>query len=106
MGHSLNFICQTNEEGYLLATTTSSSYGNIGTGSSGTKKTGEYKADNYSNIHDMLGNNFEWTTEYTTYNNYVVARGGNCSQTQTYAAYHYLHNKQYQLFFRSQIYIK
>ena len=30
---ALNFICQTNSAGYTLATTTSSSYGNIGTGS-------------------------------------------------------------------------
>ena len=59
---ALNFICQTNEEGYLLATTIDSAYGNIGTVSS--TKTGEYEADNYSNIHDLLGNCYEWTTEY------------------------------------------
>ena len=74
---ALNFICQTNEEGYLLATTTDSTYGNIGTGSSGRTQTGEYEADNYSNIHDLLGNCFEWTTEYSSVsNNPCVARGG------------------------------
>ena len=74
---ALNFICQTNEEGYLLATTTDSKYGNIDTGSSGKTQTGEYEADNYSNIHDLLGNCYEWTTEYSSYyNKACVIRGG------------------------------
>ena len=74
---ALNFICQTNEEGYLLATTKDSTYGNIGTGSSGKTQTGEYEADNYSNIHDLLGNCWEWTTEYSSSNDSrCVYRGG------------------------------
>lgn len=60
---AFNFICQTNDEGYLLATTTDEIYGNIGT-TIGTQ-TGEYEEDNYSNICDMLGNCREWTTEYS-----------------------------------------
>ena len=76
---ALNFICQTNEEGYLLARTNDSTYGNINTGSSGKTQTGEYEADNYSNIHDLLGNCWEWTTEYSdsSTGNYCVIRGGN-----------------------------
>ena len=72
---ALNFICQTNEEGYLLATTTDNVYGNIGT--SIKELTGAYEADNYSNIHDFLGNSHEWTTEYSS-DSYRpnVARGG------------------------------
>ena len=59
----LNFICQTNTEGYILATTDSSQYGNMG--ATGVRQnTGGYAADNYSNIHDLLGNCQEWTTEY------------------------------------------
>ena len=61
---ALNFICQTNSAGYTLATTTSSSYGNIGTNIK--QNTGAYSADNYSNIHDLLGNCTEWTTEYSS----------------------------------------
>ena len=84
---ALNFICQTNEEGYLLATTKDSTYGNIGTGSSGKTQTGEYEADNYSNIHDLLGNCWEWTTEYSSLNSYpCVLRGGYCYNSNNYAA--------------------
>ena len=57
---ALNFICQNNEEGYLLATTTDSTYGNRNT----KQLTGAYEADNYCNIHDLLGNCAELTTEY------------------------------------------
>ena len=56
---ALNFICQTNSEGYTLATTKSKTYGNFYKGTK--KKTGAYAADNYSNIHDLLGNCCEWT---------------------------------------------
>ena len=59
----LNFICQINEEGYLLATIADDTYGNINTGSR--MQTGKYEADNYLNIHDFLGNCREWTTEYS-----------------------------------------
>ncbi len=89
---ALNFICQTNEEGYLLATTTDSSYGNIGTNNK--TKTGEYEADNYSNVQDLLGNCYEWTTEYSSgIHNGVsypcVCRGGECDYDYVYAACRY-----------------
>ena len=77
---ALNYICQTNEKGYLLATTKSSSYGNIGT--SNRTQTGQYKvdgveSDKYSNIYDLLGNCYEWSTEYSSYSNRpYVDRGG------------------------------
>ena len=67
---ALNFICQTNSAGYILATTTSSNYGNIGTGSR--KNTGQDINDNYNNISDFIGNCMEWTTEYS---DYVLAAG-------------------------------
>ena len=85
---ALNFICQTNTAGYTLATTTSSSYGNIGTGSR--KNTGAYSADNYSNIHDLLGNCWEWTTEYSSDSFFpCVIRGGYYSNSGYYAATRY-----------------
>ena len=72
---ALNFICQNNSPNYTLATTTSRSYGNIGTGSK--KNTGMYTQDNYSNVHDILGNVSEWTTEYGTNGIYTcIERGG------------------------------
>ena len=73
---ALNFICQTNSEGYTLATTANSSYGNMGTSSK--KNTGAYAADNYSNIHDLLGNCWEWTTEYCRHNSYPCVDRGGC----------------------------
>ena len=105
---ALNFICQTNSPGYTLATTTSSSYGNIGTGSK--QNTGVDTNDNYSNIHDLLGNCREWTTEcyspsYTT----CVYRGGSYYDSSYCAAgrgnvslgssYHFLSA-------RAQLYVK
>ena len=85
---ALNYICQTNEEGYLLATTTDSTYGNIGTSSK--KQTGEYEADNYSNIYDLLGNCMEWTTEYSSnLGNACVYRGGYYPYSDYYAAFRY-----------------
>ena len=84
---ALNFICQTNVEdgeGYNLSRTTSSQYGNIGTNKR--ENTGAYVADNYSNIHDLLGNCYEWTTEYYSYSTVpCVYRGGYCSFS-TYSA--------------------
>ena len=82
---ALNFICQTNTAGYTLATTASSSYGNINTGSR--KNTGVDANDNYSNIHDLLGNCCEWTTEYYSYSyGPCVVRGGDYSSYAGYAA--------------------
>ena len=94
---ALNFICQVNEEGYLLATTTDSTYGNIGT--SNRTQTGAYRvdeeaSDKYSNVFDMLGNCDEWTTEYSSYTSDgnscpCVARGGNFNFSNYYEAYRY-----------------
>ena len=82
---ALNFICQTNSAGYILATTNSSSYGNINTGIR--YNTGAYAADNYSNIHDFIGNCYEWTTEYNTSSSYpAVRRGGGFSASNQWAA--------------------
>ena len=106
----LNFICQTNEEGYLLATTEDSTYGNIGTESK--TQTGEYEADNYSNIHDLLGNFYEWTTEYSSndgnsYSNPCVSRGG-YNNSANYAArrvYDNMSANYNDVSFRIQLYI-
>ena len=87
---ALNFICQTNTAGYTLATTTSSSYGNIGTGTnvSYRKNTGEDTNDKYSNIHDLLGNCYEWTTEYCKVSIYTcVLRGGRFYDYTGYASF-------------------
>ncbi len=66
---ALNFICQTNEAGYLLATINDSNYGNMDTNNR--TQTGAYTingeaSDKYSNIFDILGNCQEWTTEYSS----------------------------------------
>ena len=82
---ALNFICQTNEEGYLLATTTDKDYGNIRTSSK--KQTGGYPADCYSNIYDLLGNYLEWTTEYSSDGFPSVRRGGYYGGSDYYAAH-------------------
>ena len=87
---ALNFICQTNVEdgeGYNLAMTTSKDYANIGTNTK--ENTGAYVADNYSNIHDLLGNCWEWSTEYSSgrYRPCVV-RGGNCVNSDYYSLFY------------------
>ena len=87
---ALNFICQTNADGYELATTTDENKANIGT--SNKTQTGKYEADKYSNIHDLLGNCYEWTTEYSSnsYSDYpypCVYRGGGYNHSRAYAAY-------------------
>mgnify|MGYP000232865928 CR=1 FL=1 len=89
---ALNFICQNSENGYKLATTTESIYGNIGTKSE--KQTGITPEDCYSNIYDILGNYHEWTTEYSSHTNEgrdysYVHRGGNYLDSFTYATYRY-----------------
>ena len=105
----LNFICQTNTDGYTLATTTSSSYGNINTGSSGKTQTGEYTEDNYSNIHDLLGNCWEWTTEYSGVASPSVSRGGFYLNSSRYAAYRIYSgtsgSNNTMISFRSQLYV-
>ena len=67
---ALNFVCQTNEEGYTLSITKDRTYGNIGTGvlsNTGTYKVNGSVVDKYSNIYDLIGNIREWTTEYSAY---------------------------------------
>ena len=108
---ALNFICQNDESGYLLATTTDSTYGNINTNKK--ELTGAYKADSYCNIFDLLGNYYEWTTEYCSGGNNTpyVCRGGNydTSSSGSFASYRtglqlnpvYEYNS-----FRIQLYIK
>ena len=80
---ALNFICQNSENGYKLATTTESIYGNIGTKSE--KQTGITPEDCYSNIYDLLGNCYEWTTEYSS-DAPCVIRGGCYYEGGNYAA--------------------
>ena len=85
---ALNFICQTNEEGYLLATTTDDAYGNIGRYRVGrVVNTGTIPEDCYSNIYDLLGNCWEWTTEFNgTYSDDNTTLRGGCVEGG-YAAY-------------------
>ena len=85
----LNFICQNSEYGYELVTTTSQDRANIGT--SNKMLTGAYTADNYSNIHDLLGNCYEWTTEFSGYSESIytypyVVRGGSGYDSINFAA--------------------
>ena len=106
---ALNFICQTNSAGYTLATTTSSSYGNIGTGSR--KNTGVDVNDVYSKIHDLLGNCYEWTTEYCNYiGNPCVFRGGGYNGSVSYAAIRFdgydTSTSGDIISFRTQLYVK
>ena len=109
---ALNFICQTNKEGYLLATATEDTYGNIGT--SNKTQTGEYEADDYSNIYDFLGNRHEWTTEYSSYSdsNYTytcVNRGGSYYDNVTYSSTRFSHttglSSESNYSFRLQLYV-
>ena len=102
---ALNFICQIN--GYDLATTRDMTYGNLHTGKE--NKTGEYSADKYCNIYDMIGNHSEWTTEYaqTGTNSNAVNRGGTFHDTDRMASTR-KHDLQNNLgpAYRVQVYIK
>ena len=111
---ALNFICQTNEEGYKLATTTDRTYGNTNTKNK--TKTGAYTvngevSDKYSNIFDILGNCWEWTTEYSSNNVHsycCVSRGGSYYNSNGYAAGRSVSgtsSSQYYDSFRIQLYI-
>ncbi len=113
---ALNFICQTNEEGYLLATTMDEAYGNIGRGDDVTNrtKTGAYTvdgeaSDKYSNIFDILGNCKEWTTEYSSLLNYpCVSGGGDYNNSNYYAARRSSSSTSYgttNVSFRIQLYV-
>ena len=105
----INFLCQTNENGYLLATTTDSEYANINTNS--IKRTGEYKLDKFCNIYDLLGNVVEWTTEYSGINNYpFVFRGGGYGYSNFFLAFRHYASSSYMnsaidIGFRIQLYI-
>ena len=104
---ALNFICQNSEEGYLLATTVDSKYGNIGTGIA--RVTGGDAADNYCNIHDFLGNYFEWTTEYSSDEEFTcIYRGGNYYHSDNYTAYcgYDFASSKGNYSFRIQLYLK
>ena len=105
---ALNFICQTNTEGYTLATTKDDTYGNIDTSNPTT--TGEYEADKYSKICDFLGNRLEWNTEYCRVSSYPhVYRGGHYSHNNGYAAVRNSLSAGYSgdfLGFRLQLYVK
>ena len=107
---ALNFICQTSSAGYTLATTSSSSYGNINTGSR--QNTGAYAADNYSNIHDLLGNCYEWTTGLSICSSppYApcVARGGdyNYGGNAAYRQYYWVTSSDVNISARVQLYVK
>lgn len=103
---TLNFICQTNSAGYLLATTTNNNYGNMRTNSK--TKTGEYTADKYSNIFDFLGNCAESTTEDSN-NGSDVSRGGRYDIVNFSASSRQGNDPDYgydYLSFRVQLYIK
>ena len=110
---ALNFICQNNEEGYMLAITKDNAYGNIGTGNK--ELTGVYEADSYCNIYDILGNCREWSTEYSSSTPSItggpcVARGGYYNDDIRYnAAYRSDINEEYSdadNTFRIVLYIK
>ena len=108
---ALNFICQTNADGYELATTTDETKANIGT--SNKTQTGKYEADKYSNIHDFLGNVREWTTEYSSSSSSdrtypCVIRGGFCNGSSDYAASRGSYSATYSHYvigFRAQLYV-
>ena len=110
---ALNFICQTNVAGYILATTTDSKYGNLSTKTP--TKTGEYTVngkivDKYSNIYDFLGNSYEWTTEYSSLRlKPCVLRGGDYFQQELYAARrgsYGIYGSESRDSFRIQLYLK
>ncbi len=106
---ALNFMCQNSEQGYKLSITTDKLFGNMYTKKK--ELTGMYTADKYSNIHDILGNCWEWTTEYYSGpSGPSVPRGGYCYSYSTYASYRYhtsmSPNDKVNLSFRTQLYLK
>ena len=104
---TLNFICQTNPDGYVLSTIVGDSkYGNIGTGTK--QNTGGYAADNYSNIYDFLGNCKELTTEYPTGGQFTIRGGTYYSTGSTIAIRNGRRENQSNVYisFRLQLYIK
>lgn len=108
---ALNFICQNNDEGYVIATTNGNSYGNINTNLK--TLTGNYEQDKYCNIYDMVGNCTEWTPEYSTNvtndRSYpTVTRGGNYASLNCSASIRISNNTIYNVpyvTFRIQLYV-
>lgn len=79
---ALNFICQNSEYGYSLALVNNdkpiANVGSTGVDAENIKyKTGEYGKDCYSNIYDLLGNVYEWSTEYSSDVQYESVFRGN-----------------------------
>ena len=75
----VDFICQNNEQGYILTTWKDAKYGNLATGQ--IKNTASYTydgnvVDKYCNIYDLLGNVSEFTTEYVKSEYPSAFRGG------------------------------
>ena len=107
---ALNFICQTNVEGYILATTLNRKYGNIMQDIQTVHvNTGMYSADKYSNIYDIIGNAYEWTTEYCNIKDEPCTFRGNSKMSEGFAANRYKHDIEYYskyIGFRTQLYIK
>ena len=102
---ALNFICQTNPEGYTLATNA------IGVGSRHT--TGGNINDKYSNIYDFCGNCCEWTTEYSessiNKDGHYTTRGGIFTTANSWAASRtteITNQQSANISFRVQLYIK
>ena len=103
---TLNFICQNNDEGYLLAMSTSNEYGNIGTGK--LELTGNYQNDKYCNIFDFLGNIIEYTTEHYIVESRPAVLRGAYFNGQSYAANrgNGPNDRDNYVGFRIQLYIK
>ena len=105
---ALNFMCQTNNIGYTLSITSDRNYGNLAPGSK--QNTSQYLADNYSKIHDLIGNCYEWTTEYSNGGmGPCVTRGGSYITNGTHAAFRSSDNVSTAvdtIAFRVQLYLK
>ena len=75
----VDFVCQNNEQGYVMTSWKDAKYGNIATGQ--IKNTAIYTyngntVDKYCNIYDLLGNVSEFTTEYVKSQYPSTIRGG------------------------------
>ena len=88
---ALNFICQTNTDGYLLSTNVNSSI------------------NDYNKIKYLLNNCYEWTSEYCSFSRYdCVYRGGEVALQQKFAAgrgYFASNISTAEISFRVQLYV-